>query len=119
MADGKSERATPKRLEKARQEGDSGGSSYAAQAVAFLVVVALVPSAVVATASRCSAWLEETLLRASTRPAPVTFDVGAFAATVIAIVAPALLAAGLAAAVVTVVQTGGVVSTKKLAPDLS
>jgi flagellar biosynthesis protein FlhB len=119
MADGKSERATPKRLEKARQEGDSGASSYAAQAVAFLVVVALVPSAVVATASRCSAWLEETLLRASTRPAPVTFDVGAFAATVIAIVAPALLAAGLAAAVVTVVQTGGVVSTKKLAPDLS
>jgi flagellar biosynthesis protein FlhB len=119
MADSKTERPTRKRLEKARQEGDSGASAYAAQAVAFLVAIALVPSAGVAAASRCSAWLEETLVRVAQRPAPVTFDASALAAAVLAIVVPALLATGLTAAVVSVVQTGGAVATKKLAPDLS
>ncbi len=119
MADGKTERATPKRLEKARSEGDSGASAYAAQAVAFLVAIVLVPSAGVACASRCSAWLSEVLVRAATRPAAVTFDTGALAATVLAIVAPALFATGLAAAIASVVQTGGAVATRKLAPDLS
>jgi type III secretion protein U len=119
LADDKTERATPKRLQKARQEGDGGASAYAAQAVAFLVAVALVPSAAVACASRCSAWLSETLVRVSARPTPVRFDPGAVAATVLAIVVPALFATGLAAAVASVVQTGGAVATTKLAPDLS
>jgi flagellar biosynthesis protein FlhB len=119
LADSKTERATPKRLEKARQDGDSGASSYAAQAVAFLVAIALVPSATVVAASRCSAWLEAVLVRVSLRPALVAFDPSAIATTIVGIVAPVLLATGLTAAAVSVVQTGGAVSAKKLAPDLS
>ena len=51
----KTEDPTPRRLRKAREEGDSGASSHAAQAIAFVAAVALVPSAVRALASRASA----------------------------------------------------------------
>ena len=47
----KTEEPTPKRLHKAREEGDSGVSTQAAQAVAFLVAVALAPAAIGALAA--------------------------------------------------------------------
>jgi flagellar biosynthesis protein FlhB len=47
----KTEDPTPKRLRKAREEGDSGVSTQAAQAVAFLVAVALAPAAIGALAA--------------------------------------------------------------------
>jgi flagellar biosynthesis protein FlhB len=119
MADSKTERATPKRLEKARREGDSGASSYASQAAGFLVAIALVPSAGAAAASRCSTWLAETLARIQARPVSLSIDPRAIATAVVVVVAPALLATGLAAAVVGLAQTGGAVATAKLAPDLS
>ena len=58
----KSENPTPKRLQ-AREEGDSGVSTQAAQAVAFLVAVALAPSAVSALASTSTDFLKNAIAR--------------------------------------------------------
>jgi flagellar biosynthesis protein FlhB len=106
----KTEQATPQRLEKARREGDGGASAYARQAVAFLVALAIVPSAVLATSSRCSAWVKAAVMRAAEHPVRVQIDPLALATDI---------AAALAAGVVGVVQTGGTVATAKLAPDLA
>jgi flagellar biosynthesis protein FlhB len=48
----------------------------------------------------------------------VAFDAAGVATAVVAAAAPILLAAGLSSAVASVVQSGGVVATKKLAPNL-
>ena len=119
MTEEKTEPATPQRLEKARREGDSGASAYARQAVALLVALAMVPSAALATSSRCSAWVKAAVVRAAEHPVRVQVDPVALAAAIGGLAGPVLLAAALAAAVVGVVQTGGVVATAKLAPDLA
>ncbi len=119
MAEEKTEQATPQRLEKARREGDSGASAYAGQAVAFLVALVLVPSVVLATSSRCAAWLRTAMLRAAERPVRVNVSVTALALDIGVLVGPALVAAAVAAVAVGVVQTGGNVATRRLAPDLA
>jgi flagellar biosynthesis protein FlhB len=115
----KTEQATPQRLEKARREGDGGASAYARQAVAFLVALAIVPSAVLATSSRCSAWVKAAVMRAAEHPVRVQIDPLALATDIAGLAGPAIFAAALAAGVVGVVQTGGTVATAKLAPDLA
>ena len=117
MAD-QSEAPTSRRLRKAREEGDSGASTYAAQAVAFVVVAALVPQAVRALASRASADLRAALAQAATPRAAPRFDPLDLATTVVSLTLPVLLAAGIVGAVVLAVQTGGVVATKRLTPKL-
>jgi type III secretion protein U len=119
MAEEKTEEATPRRLEKARREGDSGASAYARQAVAFLVALALVPSAAAATSSRCGAWLGTSILRAAEHPVRVQVEVTELLLGFVVIVGPILLAAAVAAGVVGLVQTGGQVAVAKLAPDLA
>jgi type III secretion protein U len=119
MAEEKTEQATSQRLEKARREGDSGASSYARQAVAFVVALTIVPPLALATSSRCAGWLRIVMLRAAERPVRVDVSAEALAIEVVVLVGPALLAAAVAAGVVGVVQTGGVVATKRLAPDLA
>ncbi len=113
----KTEEATPKRLRKAREEGDSGVSTQAAQAVAFLVTVALAPAAIGALAARSSDSLKAAILRAGDAT-PVVPDPTSIAMPIIALVVPMLLAAGAASAVVQVVQTGGFIASKKLTPKL-
>lgn len=113
----KTEEATPKRLRKAREEGDSGASSYAAQAVAFVVAVALVPGAVRALASTSTDALRAVLARAGD-PGPVQVDGLALATTVVSLVFPVLVAAGIAGGLAQLVQTGGVVASKRLTPKL-
>jgi flagellar biosynthetic protein FlhB len=118
MAEEKTEQATPRRLQKAREEGDSGVSTYAAQAVAFLAVTAILPGAVRALAESARADLRGAIAHAAERPAPVSFDASALGARVIGLVMPVLVVAMLASAVVLVVQTGGFIATKKVTPDL-
>src|SRR5579863_8462415 len=121
MADEKTEPATPRRLQKAREEGDSGVSTYAAQAVAFLAITAILPGAARAIAETAGADVRAAIARAAERPVTVAFDaeaVGALGAQVVGLVVPVLAVAVLASAVVLAVQTGGFVATKKLAPDL-
>ena len=120
----KTEDPTPRRLRKARAEGDSGVSSYAAQSIAFVVAVAMVPEAVRALANHASAGLRAAIAHASgarasgVAPLALPFDPTAFATSVLSLVVPALLVVGLAGGVAHVVQTGGAVATARLAPRL-
>jgi type III secretion protein U len=114
----KSEEATPRRLRKAREEGDSGASAFAAQAVAFVAVVAVLPSAARALVSRAGDDLRLAIAHAADAAPTTSIDGGAAAGEVVAIAAPVLLAAAIAGAAASVVQTGGFVATKRIAPDL-
>ncbi|RYG82668.1 EscU/YscU/HrcU family type III secretion system export apparatus switch protein, partial [bacterium] len=126
----KTEEATPRRLAKAREEGDSGISSYGAQALAFLATVALLPWAASAAASRTAADIEATIARvAASRPSSVAgasagsatdaalaVSPTSLALTFLALTLPVLAATAFAAALALVVQSGGVIATKRLAP---
>ncbi len=118
----KTEEATPRRLRRAREEGDSGASSYAAQAVAFLVAVAVVPGALRALVSRESAALRIALAGAAGggggTDALARFDPQALATDVLALVVPALAVVAAAGAAAHLLQTGGTIASSRLAPRL-
>lgn len=118
----KSEEPTPKRLRKAREDGDSGASAFASQSVAFVVAVALVPAAIAALIGRASAALRGAIAHAadgSPAEAVARMDAAAVLDPVVSLVAPTLLAAGIAGAATQLVQTGGAFATKKLTPTLA
>jgi flagellar biosynthesis protein FlhB len=114
----RTEAPTPRRLRRAREEGDSGSSSYAAQAAAFAVAVALAPSLVRAVAARASGSLGPALARAAHPGGPVGIDPAEAATTLAILVLPLLVAVGAVSAVAQLVQTGGVVTGKRLTPKL-
>jgi flagellar biosynthesis protein FlhB len=122
----KTQEPTPRRLRKAREEGDSGVSAYAAQSVAFVVAVALVPAAVRALASRSADDLRRAIAtaaahgsgRVTVSEAATRFDGIELATAFVALCFPVLVAVGVAGAVVHVVQTGGVFASKRLGPKL-
>lgn len=114
----KTEEATPKRLKKAQEEGDSGQSAFASQAVAFLVAVALVPGAVAMLATRSADRLRAALAHAADASPTPAVGTAALAADVILLAVPVLLGAAIASAAATVAQTGGVIASKKLSPKL-
>jgi len=111
----KTEQPTPKRLRKAQEEGDSPLSSFASQSVAFLAVVAIAPAAIVALSSEATTQLKSAIAVAAQPSPAVAFDGRTIAMSVAALVAPVLTAAAVATAITSVVQTGGVVATKRLA----
>jgi type III secretion protein U len=117
----KTEDPTPRRLRRARAEGDSGVSSNAAQAVAFVVAVAILPVAVRALASQASADLRVAIASAAHPAASelvARFDPQSFGANVLSLVLPALAVVGVAGGIAHVVQTGGTVAAARLAPQL-
>jgi type III secretion protein U len=118
----KTEEPTPRRLRKAREEGDSGASAYAAQSVAFVVTVALVPVAARTLAHVVGVELRAAMSAAApgalSPDAVVRCDAVHLATTFVALCLPVLLAAGAAGAVVHVVQTGGAVASKRLGLQL-
>jgi flagellar biosynthesis protein FlhB len=114
----KTEQATPRRLRKAEEGGDSGASSTAAQAVAFLVALAVLPSAVRALASWATEHLKGAIAHGADATPEVSIDVVELGGTVILLILPMALAAGLASAVAHVVQTGGSFTMKRLALQL-
>jgi type III secretion protein U len=111
----KTEDPTPRRLRKAREEGDSGASGYAAQAVAFVAAVALVPAAARALATRASIALTTAIAAAGAGPVRGRFDSVELAGMVLALVVPVVAAAGIAAGLTMLVQTGGVFASKRIA----
>ncbi len=114
----KTEEATPRRLRKAREEGDAGASAFAAQAVGFVVAVAVAPAAIRALADHAASDLRAAIAQAGDVRA-ARFDGGVLATSVLALALPVLLAAGVAAGIVHVVQTGGVLASKRLTPNLA
>src|SRR5580698_9948999 len=114
----KTEEPTPRRLRQARREGDSPLSSYAAQSVAFIVAVALVPATTRAVWEHAARDLRLSL----SAPLPTTSSLaGALesaGATVLALVLPFIAAVGISGALAHVVQTGGAFAPGRLAPKL-
>lgn len=110
----KTEEPTPRRLRKAREDGDSPVSAALVQAAGFVVAITLAPAAVAATAGRATARIQQAL----EYPLQAFSPMG-LALDVLTLSLPLIAAAALVSAVVGFVQTGGIISTKKLAPDLS
>ncbi len=115
----KTEQPTTQRREKAREDGDSGVSAFASQALAFLVAVTLLPWAVGAVAERAGSLLRGSIASASRTPVPRGFDGLALARDVLGLTLPFLGAVAVTAAVASSLQAGGAFATKKLAPDPS
>jgi len=114
----KTEEATPKKLRKAQEEGDSPISAFASQSIAFLCAVAVAPAAITALASRTTTDLRSAIARAGDVAPAIVFDPLPFALSVVSLTVPILVAAAIAAAVASVVQSGGIVATKRLQPKL-
>lgn len=114
----KTEEPTPKRIRKAQEEGNSPLSTFASQSVAFVCAVAIAPSAIVALVSRAGMDLRSAIARAGDPSPEIAFDPGAIASAVVVLSAPILAAAAVSGAVASVVQTGGVIATKRLTPNL-
>ena len=110
----KTEAPTPRRLRRARQEGDNPISASLTQALVFLVVLALVPSAFRLVAERVTLRLREALSFQA-----VSFSPSTLALDVALLSLPLLLAGALIASAAGVAQTGGSVAFKKLSPDLN
>jgi flagellar biosynthesis protein FlhB len=107
----KTEQATPKRLAKARSQGDSPVSAALSQSVGFAAALAVVGGAVALAAQSASA-LVATALTQPTEPASPR----ELARIVLGITLPVLGVSAGASAAATFAQTGGVLSVKKLAP---
>lgn len=110
----KTEDPTPRRLRRAREEGDSPVSSALMQGIGFLVAVALAPAAVAATLGRAAALIPRAIAEphAPLSPADVAREV-------LTLSLPLVAGVALVAVVTGFVQTGGVISWKKLGPDFS
>ncbi len=115
----KTEEPTAQRLDKAREEGDSGISAFGSQAIAFLVATLLLPSAAVAVADRSRDLLRRACQLAAARPSTEGLDPLGVAKDVLILTLPFLLTVGLTAGIVSALQAGGAFATKKLVPDLS
>jgi type III secretion protein U len=110
----KTEQPTPRRLRKAREAGDSPLSGALVQSAGFIAALAVAPAAVAALVARTGSLIHSAL----TEPLPRSVA-GLLAREVIWLSAPMLLAAALGAALVGLVQTGGIVATRRIAPDLA
>jgi flagellar biosynthesis protein FlhB len=109
---------TPRRLRRAREEGDAGVSAFAAQGVAFVVAAVLAPAAVRALADQSATALRAAIERAAYLHSPwILFDGTELASAVVALSLPVLAAAGTASGVAHLVQTRGVIATRRLSPD--
>lgn len=114
----KTEEPTPKRLQKAREEGDSGQSAALSQSFGFLVGVFALPAAVLAASAALRPFLLDAL-RMAAEPSPeISMAPGKLVWVVLAVPLPLLATVAAASGVTSFVQTGGFLATKKLAPKL-
>jgi len=115
----KTEQPTAQRLRKAEDDGDSGVSGFASQAVAFLVAVTLLPVAIAALAHRASALTLGAITEVGRAHLAPRVDVLGLATDLLSLTLPLLGAVAFTSAVASAVQSGGGVSMKKLAPDFT
>src|SRR5450755_4007162 len=108
----KTEQPTPKRLAKARAEGDSAVSAALSQSVGFVAALAVVSGVVAVATERAAALISAALARPSAVATP-----GTLAAIVLGVTVPVVAVAAAASAAVSFAQTGGALSVKKLSPS--
>ena len=106
----KTEEPTPRRLNKARQEGDSAVSATLGQSVSFLVVVALLPGLFLALTLGAGAALRSAISSGHA-------DISGAAWLWVALSAPVLGSAALISGLLGFVQTGGAFTASRFAPD--
>jgi flagellar biosynthesis protein FlhB len=109
----KTEPATPKRLAKARREGDSPISLALSQSVGFLAALSVVGGVVALATEQAGALLSAALKNPGQPASPTTL-----ARVVLSISLPVVAVAAAASAAASFVQTGGAISASKLAPSL-
>jgi flagellar biosynthesis protein FlhB len=109
----KTEDPTPRRLRKAREQGDSATSHVLGQTAGLAAAVLLVPGALAATAARFAELVQSAL--SEQQP----LDPSGLAFEVVSLSVPLLLAVAFAGAAATLVQTGGVMSGAKISPSLA
>lgn len=112
MSSDKTEEPTPRRLKKAREDGDSAVSSTLAQSVGFMVVVALLPGLFLALTVGAGAALRTAILSGEA-------DTTGAAWLWTALSAPVLGAAAAVSALLGFLQTGGAFTGSRFAPDFS
>jgi flagellar biosynthesis protein FlhB len=122
----KTEEPTPRRLRKAKEQGDSGASTYAAQGVAFLVAVSLAPFAIGALGARTTQDLRQAIARsagvavaANAGKSLARMPTVAIATELVALLLPMLAAVALGGTIAHVAQTGGFIAGKRLTPNFS
>jgi flagellar biosynthesis protein FlhB len=111
----KTEEPTPRKLRKAREQGDSPVSGALVSGFAFVAALALAPSAIEAVAARAGGLLRNALEGRAQSELSATEA----ALDVLVLSLPLMFASALAALAVGFGQTGGAVAMKKLAPDLA
>lgn len=108
----KTEEPSPRRLKRARDEGDSAISATLAQSVGFVVVVALLPGFFVAFTVGAGAALRSAILSGHA-------DTSDAAWLWVSLSAPALGAAAAVSALLGLVQTGGTFTASRFLPDFA
>jgi flagellar biosynthesis protein FlhB len=114
----KNEEPTAKRLRESKEKGQSGQSATLAQALGFMVAVALLPAVGSALAATCSMLLAQAMQVAASPVPQTAVDSTAIIGMVIAAVVPITAAVALTNSVGALVQTGGFIAVKKLIPKL-
>jgi flagellar biosynthesis protein FlhB len=109
----KTEEPTPRRLRRARQEGDAPISHALTQGLGLVAAVLLVPAGLAACAERAA-----TLLRSALAGTPVVAPERTLALEVVTLSAPLLLAVVGAVIVAGLWQTQGVLSAARVTPRL-
>jgi flagellar biosynthesis protein FlhB len=109
----KTEQPTPRRLAKARSEGDSPVSAALSQSVGFLAALSVVNGAVALTSERAASLISGALSRPTEPASPL-----ALVSIVLGCTVPVVAASAVGSAALSFAQTGGTLSLKKLAPSL-
>lgn len=108
----KTEEPTPRRLKKAREQGDSAVSVSLGQGVGFVVVVAILPALLLALASSTTAALRTALSGQRVEPLAAAW-------LWVSLSAPVLGGAAAVSAILGFVQTGGAFTPSRFAPDFA
>ena len=109
----KTEQATPKRLKKALDEGDSPISAALSQSVGFMAALSVVGGVIALATEQTGALLSLALRHPSEAASPSTV-----ARVVLTISLPVVAVAAIASSAASFVQTGAQISAKKLVPSL-
>ena len=108
----KTEQPSPRRLRKAREQGDSAVSAALGQGVGLAVVVAVLPALLLAIGAGVGAALRAAILTGQA-------DASAAAWLWVGLSVPVLGAAAAVSAVLGFVQTGGAFTASRFAPDFA
>jgi flagellar biosynthesis protein FlhB len=111
MVSAKTEEATPKRQQRAREDGDSGLSANLAQAAAFALAATMLPVWFGALIEVSADAIRDAIAHPQA-PAPTAARLGG---AVLVLALPPLLLVAVTSGLAQLLQTGGVVSAKRLA----